>query len=766
MKIDRPILVVAAICCTIFLIACEPPASGMRPTPRPAATFSISGTVSKADNALAGVSLSIGEDRQTTSDDMGRFTFSDLPAGSYSVRTTYDGHLIFPTEYNRHVTLSDSNLADLGFTAIELPSGVTRGPSIAQIQGATHTSPMVGLVSNVVGIVTKVRTTTHTDSDSGALVNTVSVFIQAPDPDNDPATSEGLQIYLGEDPASEAIPEMGDLVSVRGTATEHSFASTDLSITQITGSIDSTGFTPPTITVLADSLTLPSPIVIGSGGRIPPNRFISNGAISGIFRPEDEGIDFYESLEHMRVRLNDARVVSGYVSFRYEVSVVGDNGRNAGLNHPRGGVLLSRGEYANPEVLSIDTDYFDLAHQITATQTGDTFADPILGIMGYSFTSPRVFVTERGMHTPGAPAREVTTLTGTSNRLSMATFNLFNLAGNSPVAKFQDLAETIVTGLKAPDIIGLQEVQDNNGETDDTVVTAAGTLSTLISAIEAAGGPRYVYKQINPARNADGGAPGSNIRVALLYNPGRVNFDTMTAAGGTIPAGDATTNTAVRGTTSADISLNPGRILDTTVSGSTNAFNASRKPIVGKFDFNGQKLFVVVAHFNSKRGDGAVWGRTQPFARSSEVQRSRQATMVNGFVRNLLEVESTANVVVLGDLNDFYYSNVLARGLQGSQLENLIERLPELERYSFQFSGNSQILDHILVSNAMESKFEAIDIVHRYSEYDATRYDPASPSSTARHGDHDPVVATFNFPESSDTELADMDSRSDALLWR
>ena len=41
--------------------------------------------------------------------------------------------------------------------------------------------------------------------------------------------------------------------------------------------------------------------------------------------------------------------------------------------------------------------------------------------------------------------------------------------------------------LKSPDIIALEEVQDNNGATDDSVVNATNTYNMLLSAIQAAG---------------------------------------------------------------------------------------------------------------------------------------------------------------------------------------------------------------------------------------------------------------------------------------
>ncbi len=51
----------------------------------------------------------------------------------------------------------------------------------------------------------------------------------------------------------------------------------------------------------------------------------------------------------------------------------------------------------------------------------------------------------------------------------------------------------------------------------------------------------------------------------------------------------------------------------------------------------------------------------------------------------------------LGDLNDFQFSDTLTI-LKQSGLVDLVETLPEGERYTYVFDGNSQALDHIMVS--------------------------------------------------------------------
>ena len=79
----------------------------------------------------------------------------------------------------------------------------------------------------------------------------------------------------------------------------------------------------------------------------------------------------------------------------------------------------------------------------------------------------------------------------------------------------------------------------------------------------------------------------------------------------------------MNGSFGPELSFSPGRINPTNA-----AFNNSRKPLAGEFSFNGQKLFVIANHFNSKGGDDPLYGRFQPPTLSSQIQRNQQAQVV------------------------------------------------------------------------------------------------------------------------------------------
>ncbi len=568
--------------------------------------------------------------------------------------------------------------------------------AIRDIQGAAHKSPLENRAVVTEGIVTVVRSN--------------GFYIQDPSSDSDNASSEGIFIFTSSAPAVA----VADAVSVIGLVAEFypgGIGSNNLPTTELTS---------PTITVLSNGNALPAPIIIGNGGRVPPASVIDddiNGTAEndGTFDPDTDGLDFYESLEGMRVQVNDAVAVSPTNNFG-EIAVVGDNGANATSFTARGGLYVQPGDF-NPERVILD----DVITPTPLVNVGDLFNSSIVGVLDYSFGNFKLLITEAETTTSGGLAPEVG-LIGANGQLSVATFNVENLDPNDPDAKFAGLAAHIVTNLHAPDIIGLEEVQDNNGPTNDSVVDASNTYSELIAAIQAAGGPVYDFRDIPPVDDQDGGEPGGNIRVGFLFRPDRVTFVDRPGAGST------TANSAVPGADGVELAFSPGRIDPT-----NTAFNTSRKPLAGEFVFNGETMFLIVNHFNSKGGDTPLFGRFQPPVLNSEAQRIQQAQVVNDFVDSILALDADANIIVFGDLNDFPFSPPL-QIVAGDVLTNLVTTLPANEQYTFIFDGNSQVLDNFLVSDNLFDQFDEFDIVHINAEF----------NNTIRRSDHDPSVGLFS----------------------
>lgn len=317
---------------------------------------------------------------------------------------------------------------------------------------------------------------------------------------------------------------------------------------------------------------------------------------------------------------------------------------------------------------------------------------------------------------PSVAEREITSLKSSQDVLTVATFNVENLDPKDQ--RFDQIAKIIGNNLNAPDVISLIEVQDNNGPINDNVVNANQTYQKLIAALKNIGSPAYDFVDIAPSDDQDGGEPGGNIRVGLLFRPSRITLAKLPRRGGSLDAVAIT-----QGSNGLDLSLNPGRIDPT-----NNAFDQSRKPLATEFIFNDQKLFIIANHFISKLGGSP-----------SDAQRVKQAQIVNEFVAQLLQVDPQANVIVLGDLNDLPDSLPL-KTLEGNILENLTVRLPLSDQFTFKFRGNPELIDHLLVSENLSRVAQPeIDIVHVNVGF-------SKPVS-----DHDPVIAAFTLPANQST---------------
>jgi uncharacterized protein len=437
--------------------------------------------------------------------------------------------------------------------------------SIPEIQGAAHLSPYAGqTVTGIEGIVTTVIST------GGGR----GFFMQDPRPggDGDLATADAIFVFTGATTPAVAI---GDRVSVGGTVIEFRPGCTACGPTNgAFSNLTLTEIVAPTTTRLSSGNPLPPPVVIGAGGRVAPSLIAPDfgGSVESTAYPFDataNAIDFYESLEGMRVTVRNP-VVVGPRSGSGEIPLVADFGAGAPLLNARGGVTVSVGNFNGQRVI-VDDPLIGGANMPQA-KVGDRL-EGVVGVMDYSRMNFKLLLTQAPTLVPGTLAREVAS-DARPGQVSIASFNVENLAGNSPASKFNALAHQIVANLKSPDIIGLSEIQDDNGTTDNGIVAAEQAYTKLIAAIAAAGGPTYAFRQIDPLDNQDGGAPGANIRVGFLFNPSTVGFDERPGGGSNI-----------RTTINPDGSLgrNPGRV------DPTNPAWSSASPFPGEvFGFEGR----------------------------------------------------------------------------------------------------------------------------------------------------------------------------------
>jgi predicted extracellular nuclease len=568
-------------------------------------------------------------------------------------------------------------------------------PTIQDIHGGTFVSPYNGRnVTGVTGVVTAV-------ASSGS---SRGFWFQEPDPDRSLPGSSGLYVYTGSKTPAVAV---GDAVAVSGLVIDYHpdaapATSLDLAYTEIekaTWMITSTGDALPRPVVLRPD-SVPFEMAADAGGGDIESRTL---------RPHRYALDFYKSLESELVEVDDARVVGPTDAYGELYVTTKPNADRT----PRGGMIYP--SYADRDTGRLEVVALPGNGTAPQADVGDTLTGRTAGPLGYSqYGGYEIQATAIGALRSGG-IQPTVARAQRGDQLSVATYNVENLAPTDPAAKFAALAKGVVTNLASPDIVAVEEVQDDDGATDDGVVTADVTLTDLTDAIVAAGGPRYDWREIDPVDDADGGQPGGNIRQVFLFNPRRVSF--VDVPGGTSTSAVGVVDDHGR----PALTASPGRI-----DPGSGAWASSRKPLVGEFTFRGRPVFVVANHFVAKLGDQPDEGRYQPPARSSETQRIQQAQEVRDFVGDIERIDRGADVVVVGDLNDYQFSTTVHVLTSGGALRDLIDTLPWNQRYTYVYQGQSEVLDHILTSPAIRS-YE-YEVVHINAEF------------ADQTSDHDPQV--------------------------
>jgi hypothetical protein len=681
----------------------------------------------------------------------GTLTFAAGGAATQTVSVTINGDTTPENNETLNVTLSGLSVTS-GQAAITDASGVgtisnddVQHLAIYDIQGAGHTSAYVGQQVITTGIVTAV------DKDGNAY------WLQAATGDGNVNTSDAIYVFNGG--ALNGSVAVGDAVSVQGVVTEFrsAAATTDLTLTEINS---------PTTTVISHGNALPTAVSIGLAGiadRTPPTANI--GAAAGTYDPAHDGIDFWESLEGMRVTLQDTHATSPLFSTFNEIYVtpnVGDTtsdnshgGVTSGDPDPSNAQPAGKVFDFNPQVIQLDDEAgFVPPHVATGDHLGD-----ITGVVHYANgeyeVDPTAAVT---VVTPTTNVKETTTIVSNLDSITVAGMNVQNLAPvgfangestPSSQAKFDAIAQAIIHNLGSPTILALEEVQDNNGTGGGGGTSASLTLQQLINAIDAAGGPHYTAIDAPPVDGQDGGAPGGNIRPAYLY------------------LADKVTPTAANGLTDAN---NDGIWEFPTANriGSGNSdFASTRKSVPIEWALTGDTtqaagtLWTIDNHFTSKGGSAPIEGNSTDQPLYNEVndngstKREGQAITLNAYVDNLLAANPNAHIIALGDFNEYQFfptiglaTGALTRTAIGTSttgdtfatgtavLTDMTSTLPGAEQYSYNFGGRAQELDHALLTNGDVSG-AVFDIVHINSDF------------TDQISDHDPSLTQIAFLRSS-----------------
>ncbi|MCH8900333.1 MAG: hypothetical protein IH942_07575 [Acidobacteria bacterium] len=274
------------------------------------------------------------------------------------------------------------------------------GPSLTpiyDIQGEGHLSPFDG----------------GPDVTTRGVITAIgfrALYVQDPDGDGNDATSDAIFVFdfgFGARTVRECVELVGEVSEfIPGGAA--------------TGNLSTTQMFAPGITVIdcegafGPGYEFPDPVVIGKSGRIPPNEIVISDDelpvnlqdVPGDYDPDEDGIDFYESLEAMLVTVEAPQAVSAtrrFSSFSAEFFTVPNRGDKKIIAPKdalteRGGILLQPDPAGtgdlNPERVQIQLSGTPLypGDMNLQVKVGDRL-DDVTGVVGYSFGNYEVNAT-------------------------------------------------------------------------------------------------------------------------------------------------------------------------------------------------------------------------------------------------------------------------------------------------------------------------------------------------------------------------------------
>ena len=566
--------------------------------------------------------------------------------------------------------------------------------NIGEVQGESHESPLAGkevIINNVV--------VTKTDKTGFYVQDKVS--------DNNPRTSDAVYV------ASKDKVTSGDLLKVQGTVKEGYMEEYSVKPGQTfkkpAGSLTVTQIINATITKLGKA-ELPKALNISEK---MPKDIVDQTPTK--YNPETEALDYWESLEGMRVEVTKPKVTGP--QYKGDIYVLPGDYKGQKLNNI-GGVNLRPG-VQNTEVLPVT-----VGNKFVA-KAKDYFNENISGVVTYRNKTYKIDPSTVPTLQDGGLKREVSKIYPAEDKLTIASYNIENFSANNnghdetPEEKVDKIANSFIKEVHSPDIITLIEVQDNNGGVNDGTVDGVKSGEKLAQRIKSLGGPDYKYTEIAPVDGKDGGKPGANIRVAYLYNPKRVTLI------GKEKGGSEEAARFVNG----HLEKNPARIDPKSVH-----FEKVRKSLAAEFEFKGERIVVIANHLKSKLGDDAIYGSNQPSVENTKAKRIEEAKILNAFIKEGLRQNPNLKFVLTGDFNDFEFSDSV-KTIVGNELVNLMAEHEQGDRYSYFYRGSNQSLDNILISKNIKDKvvFSPVHINASFME------------EHGRASDHDPVVVQIDF---------------------
>ncbi len=651
------------------------------------------------------------------------------------------------------------------------PSGNSSGTTEVRIQGVIHQRTLA-------------RTSAGASQHGFFIQNT------AANTDGDPFTSDGIFVFMGgfstllrDDAPGTYTPTVGDEIVLRGRVAEFFF------LTEITS--------PRLVQIVRSGVDLD--VAVPAFDAAPPDNMLAADC-------------YWERGEGMRARVPAGSVVTGrrqvfastldgevwVIRGDHPVALRGDPYARRVFRDPHPldnvpGQLFDDGNGYRILMgsLGIKRAANDNQALIAPARTFDRLAAAAVGGVYFSFDKYSVQVGQQIALTAGPDPSANTPLQpfDRASEFSVVTFNVENLydfrddpfdgcdfAGNPgcpgvtppfdyvPASnavyqrRLEELASQIIYDLRGPDILMVQEAEDQ-----DICVVAAGalacgatnsadgkpdTLQELALVIERMGGPRY-----DAAVDRDG-ADARGIISAYLYRTDRVELvppDVADPVLGMSPlveyrAPGLPYNTQVQNPKALNAVL-PADVDTTTGVDGTNVYTRAAQVAafriwraqIGTSAFT--PLYVINNHFSS--GPNTRVG-----------QRKEQAAYNAAIVAALRQFNPDVRIIAGGDLNVFprpddpfapgqplFPSDQLA-ALYAQGLTNLTERVTvtnPTSAYGYVFDGQAQTLDSLFVTPSQIADLTTVSESHINSDWPVD-YDADGPRGVS---DHDPQGARF-----------------------
>ena len=610
--------------------------------------------------------------------------------------------------------------------------------TIPEIQGGGSATTFAGVTVTTSGIVTgdfqgvAGSDQLHPEQLSG-------FFLQDPEGDGDPGTSDGIFVYCG---SCSTDVQVGDAVTVTGEADEF-FGKTQINVSN--GSV--------LVTSSENALPVPVPV------DLPVNAVDDLEVFEGMLV---EFVDTLSASEYFEVsRFGEVLLYEGGRPFQFTHDSTPDAAGFAAhqANLARRRIILDDDANGSNQALEQDLNIF---HPIPGLSTANFFrgGDSITGLKGvldFGFSEYRVrpivgvfdYSFQQENPRPLSPAsvggsikvvsanvlNYFTTIDLTASRSSgdCSPSGTLDCRGADSASELERQTAKLSAALCAinGDIVGLSEIE--NDAAGDT------SLRALVGALNSVTG-------CGPYSFIDAGPLGTDaIKVAFIYRS-----ETVTPFGPSLVVDD---------------SVDPGY-----------RDQKNRPTLIQVFEelATGQRLIVATHHLKSKGSDCEDVGDPDLNDGQGNCSQTRKAAagIVADYIANVvipgndldeIPAAGTDRVLVIGDLNAYKKEEAITEftGAERGYVD-LIEAFNGNSAYSFVFDGQRGYLDHALGLNLLKSVTEVAEWHINADEINMFDYNddvldvgerdfeekpdnlPLFEANPYRSSDHDPVIIGLN----------------------